>query len=224
MLQLDTSHEMAGRVYSANGLCPTITCGGGQKEPKIMEDFYKNRQNRMYEETAPTIRANRQGLKVVEPKLIKEMQLDNTHEQSGRVYNTNGIAPTIMSNSHGKTDGGYTATKIMIPEATKQGYANDIGVVIGNTQKNAYIGTTEDPSPTLTSAMGQGGGHIPMIVNNARIRKLTPKETWRLMGFTDDDFEKASKVNNNSQLYKQAGNSIVVQVLEAIFKQMKRRK
>ena len=50
-----------------------------------------------------------------------------------------------------------------------------------------------------------------------RIRKLTPKECWRLMGFDDEDFEKASKVNSNTQLYKQAGNSIVVNVLEAIF-------
>ena len=50
-----------------------------------------------------------------------------------------------------------------------------------------------------------------------RIRKLTPKECWRLMGFDDIDFEKASKVNSNTQLYKQAGNSIVVNVLEAIF-------
>lgn len=52
-----------------------------------------------------------------------------------------------------------------------------------------------------------------------RIRKLTPKEYWRLMGFDDKDFEKAEKVNSNSQLYKQAGNSIVVNVLEQIFKQ-----
>lgn len=52
-----------------------------------------------------------------------------------------------------------------------------------------------------------------------RIRKLTPKECWRLMGFDDKDFEKAEKVNSNSQLYKQAGNSIVVNVLEQIFKQ-----
>ncbi len=49
-----------------------------------------------------------------------------------------------------------------------------------------------------------------------RVRKLTPKETWRLMGFEDADFEKAEKVNSNTQLYKQAGNSIVVQVNEAI--------
>ena len=50
-----------------------------------------------------------------------------------------------------------------------------------------------------------------------RIRKLTPKECWRLMGFDDEAFEKAEKVNSNTQLYKQAGNSIVVAVLMAIF-------
>ena len=53
-----------------------------------------------------------------------------------------------------------------------------------------------------------------------RIRKLTPLEVWRLMGFDDEDFEKASKVNSNSQLYKQAENSIVVNVLEEIFKEL----
>lgn len=55
-----------------------------------------------------------------------------------------------------------------------------------------------------------------MNINNLRIRKLTPKECWRLMGFDDSDFEKTTKVNSNTQLYKQAGNSIVVNVLEAI--------
>lgn len=53
-----------------------------------------------------------------------------------------------------------------------------------------------------------------------RIRKLTPLECWRLMGFADEDFCKAEQVNSNSQLYKQAGNSIVVDVLMAIFGQM----
>lgn len=53
-----------------------------------------------------------------------------------------------------------------------------------------------------------------------RVRKLTPKECWRLMGFLDEDFERASKVCSNTQLYKQAGNSIVVKVLESIFRSM----
>lgn len=54
------------------------------------------------------------------------------------------------------------------------------------------------------------------LVAQNRIRKLTPKECWRLMGFDDADFDKASKVNSNTQLYKQAGNSIVANVLEAV--------
>lgn len=53
-----------------------------------------------------------------------------------------------------------------------------------------------------------------------RIRKLTPKECWRLMDFTDEQFDKAEKVNSNTQLYKQAGNSIVVNVLVAIIGQL----
>lgn len=55
------------------------------------------------------------------------------------------------------------------------------------------------------------------VAESMRIRKLTPKECWRLMGFDDSDFEKAQASGvSNSQLYKQAGNSIVVNVLEGI--------
>ena len=51
-----------------------------------------------------------------------------------------------------------------------------------------------------------------------RIRKLTPRECYRLMGFSDEEFERAENVpTSNSQLYKQAGNSIVVDVLEELF-------
>jgi DNA (cytosine-5)-methyltransferase 1 len=53
---------------------------------------------------------------------------------------------------------------------------------------------------------------------NKKIRKLTPRETWRLMGFDNSDFDKASAIHSNSTLYKQAGNSIVVNVLEHILK------
>jgi DNA (cytosine-5)-methyltransferase 1 len=58
------------------------------------------------------------------------------------------------------------------------------------------------------------------VIEGMRIRKLTPKECYRLMGFDDADFEKAAQTNSNSQLYKQAGNSIVVDVLAHIFTQM----
>lgn len=60
-----------------------------------------------------------------------------------------------------------------------------------------------------------------LLLENAKLRRLTPKECWRLMGYTDEDFDNAKNAGvSNSQLYKQAGNAIVKQVLMAIFKQM----
>lgn len=73
--------------------------------------------------------------------------------------------------------------------------------------------------PTLDTCTG--GNRQVKIQEDLRIRKLTPLECWRLMGFDDADFYKAEAVNSNTQLYKQAGNSIVVNVLEAIFENLK---
>lgn len=82
-------------------------------------------------------------------------------------------------------------------------------------------GRTENIQPTICDKTGGGYSRTPITMEkNIRIRKLTPKECWRLMGWKDEDFAKAEAVVSNSQLYKQAGNSIVVQVLEAIFKEM----
>jgi site-specific DNA-cytosine methylase len=66
--------------------------------------------------------------------------------------------------------------------------------------------------------LGSKGQNLVGIKN--RIRKLTPLECWRLMGFSDEQFRKAEAVNSNTQLYKQAGNSIVVNVLEGIFRNL----
>ena len=73
-------------------------------------------------------------------------------------------------------------------------------------------------SPTLTA--GTHGYANPHVAKSFRIRKLTPRECWRLMGYTDTDFDKAAAVCSNTQLYKEAGNAIVKQVLMAIFSQM----
>lgn len=85
-----------------------------------------------------------------------------------------------------------------------------------NDSERFHKGPMKNLSRTLKANKHDAG----VIENNVRIRKLTPLECWRLMGFTDEDFYKAAKVNSNSQLYKQAGNSIVKQVLMAIFEQM----
>ena len=63
----------------------------------------------------------------------------------------------------------------------------------------------------VTDKINESGQYVP--------RRLTPKETWRLMGVNDEDIDKASQLVSNTSLYKQSGNSIVVPVLEAIFKQ-----
>ena len=74
-------------------------------------------------------------------------------------------------------------------------------------------------SPTVRTVTG-GNKDLKVEDLKGRIRKLTPRECWRLMGFSDEDFDKAAALNSDAQLYKQAGNSIVVDVLEAIFKEM----
>ena len=66
----------------------------------------------------------------------------------------------------------------------------------------------------------QGGQREPKIFIDGKVRKLTPRECWRLQGFPDWAFDKAQEVNSNSQLYKQAGNSVTVNVIEAIAKEL----
>lgn len=103
---------------------------------------------------------------------------------------------------------------------------NIYGYTGGNFGGNVY--GTDGISPTVIN-FSAGGNRQPLVmskrvggvdIKEEKIRKLTPCECWKLMGFTQEDFLKAKEVNSDTQLYKQAGNSIVVQVLEAIFKQM----
>ena len=74
----------------------------------------------------------------------------------------------------------------------------------------------EELSQTLT----EPHHNSQRLFDGFRIRKLTPKECFRLMGFDDKDYEKASAVNSNTQLYKQTGNSIVVPIMEGIIKNL----
>ena len=87
-----------------------------------------------------------------------------------------------------------------------------------------------DIAPTQTTNCGHATTSATVLIADAegkeknmkyRIRKLTPNECWRLMGFSDEAFEKAEAVNSNSQLYKEAGNSIVVDCLVHILKNLK---
>ena len=129
------------------------------------------------------------------------------------------LAPTLTAQGDSITKSGT----VLMCDATKQGVVVNGVPIKNNTCYGKYLfqsdrfqdKPTEEISTTLKAGKVDCG-----VIYNLKIRKLTPKECWRLMGFDDADFEKAEKVNSNTQLYKQAGNSIVVNVLEAILKNL----
>ena len=176
-------NPQTGRIYSAEGISLTLnTCGGGQREPKIITGLVSSKAEKF------------------------EKEID--------------IANTLLARDYKGFGNQAMNAVIKIPQATKQGYIEcEIGGVAdlsypnsktrrGRVQENGTI------SPTITAT--ETG--ICKIESPIRIRKLTPKECFRLMGFSDKDFDAAKNVGvSNSQLYKQAGNSIVVDVLYYIY-------
>lgn len=140
----------------------------------------------------------------------------NTGEGSRRCDASNYICDELEENTNIKL---LKQSKILIKNATEKGYleATDGDGVDISGRMEYHRGTVQKGlTQTLTTKGGDNNG----VVVGLRIRKLTPKECWRLMDFDDEDFNKAAKINSNTQLYKQAGNSIVVAILEAIFKQL----
>lgn len=99
-----------------------------------------------------------------------------------------------------------------------------LGNIYPSNGQNGNIHSCDGLSPTISAGQGKigngiGSNNSPKILNNFKIRKLTPRECWRLMGVKDEQFDKIVGISD-TQLYKMAGNSIVVNVLEAIFRNM----
>lgn len=141
---------------------------------------------------------------------------------AGAVYSSQGLSPSINSMEGGNRQPMIVA-KVKIKQATEKGYTEckvggvaDLNYPSSKTRRGR-VQAGGDISPGLTVS-GMDG--LRKIESPYRIRKLTPKECWRLMGFTDEEFNKAAEVNSKTQLYKQAGNSIVVDVLVGIFRQI----
>lgn len=212
-----------GKSREYNDFCPTLTARD-YKDPRLVNDNvvkqigtiskcegnWKNPQvGRIYSTDGCSPTLNTCGGGSHEPKIV---QLGNVNPSgkgmNGNVFDENGLAPTLTTN---KGEG----NKIAIRQATKKGYIEcELGGVAdlsypesktrrGRVQENDQI------CPTITAT--ETG--VCRIESPIRIRKLTPKECFRLMGFSDKNFEAAEKMVSNSQLYKQAGNSIVVDVL-----------
>lgn len=153
--------------------------------------------------------------RVIEPELTQIGTIDgNGHEIRRRVYDADGISPTLC----GVGSGGNTEPKVLVKDEDVNPVR--IGNIYGKQFGTGYAGNVWDQdsvSPTIMTA--QGGNRQPLVVDNVkwRIRKLTPTECWRLMSFSDEDCNRASKYVSDSALYKQAGNSIVTSCLVAIF-------
>ena len=174
-------------VYNSNGLVGTLLARD-YKEPK----------------------------QIAIPNEIKKFGvLQPNYNQSGVVYDTDGIALTIRA-----YQGGNLEPKIRVKEATKQGYAEaEVGDSINLSHPNSKTRrgrVGKQIANTLLTGESQG-----VVEPDFRIRKLTPRECWRLQGFPDWGFDKAQEVNSNSQLYKQAGNSVTVNVIAAIARELK---
>ncbi|HET4531161.1 TPA: DNA cytosine methyltransferase [Streptococcus pneumoniae] len=162
---------------------------------------------------APTLTTNKgEGQKIaIKSNTIKQFGvLQPNFYQCGVVYETDGIAPTIRA-----YQGGNLEPKIRVKEATKQGYQEaEIGDSVNLSHPNSKTRrgrVGKQIANTLLTGESQG-----VVEPDFRIRKLTPRECWRLQGFPDWAFDKAQEVNSNSQLYKQAGNSVTVNVISAI--------
>lgn len=227
----------AGDIFNPEGLSPTLnTMQGGNRMPFITEPTCAAVRGRGDNNTQ-SLEVNKSGCTntltsvqkdnyVVEPKIIQVGNIVQTESfggnpQCGRIYSSDGISPTINT-----MQGGQREPKIIEPlkikEATIKGYA----------EAYPYDSVTLD-MPNSKTRRGQVGKQVsntllcscnvgvvePKIITNYRIRKLTPRECWRLMGVKDEQFDKLHDISN-SQLYKMAGNSIVVDVLEHIFRNL----
>ena len=175
--------SQSGDVVSIDSLAPTLCSTTTQKDP----------------------------LKVLIENEIKQFGiLQPNYNQSGVVYEIDGISPTIRA-----YQGGNLEPKIRVKEATKQGYQEaEIGDSVNLSHPNSKTRrgrVGKQIANTLLTGESQG-----VVEPDFKIRKLTPRECWRLQGFPDWAFDKAQEVNSNSQLYKQAGNSVTVNVIAAI--------
>ena len=193
-------HDCVKRVYSGEGIAPTLTdMQGGNRQPKVLINEPVIAASRGRNPDRPGDRT---------PGIPTEQRLE---------INKQGISNTITTV---QKDNYVIEPCLKIKEATKAGYkeayAGD-GVNISGRMKYQRGNVQKEMTQTLMA----NGSERGVVTPDMRIRKLTPRECWRLMGFGDEDFNKAKGIGtSDTQLYKQAGNSIVVNVLEAVFRNL----
>ena len=234
--RFDFGTGYAGGVWNINNISPTLTTmQGGGRQPHIMQGIDKSYNDTKYIDVANGLTARKyRGVsnRKSEGTAVLEVGRTDNHQKGG-VYSTDGISPTLLAtlykqpvqikvdnigniNPSGKGMNGNVFDNRPKERFFRQALDtfNDSDAEYGDTI-DAFnkIVNKSGCSPTLTTRPEGFKTAILPVTNDIRIRKLTPKECFRLMGFSDENFEAAENVVSNSQLYKQAGNSIVVDVL-----------
>lgn len=139
---------------------------------------------------------------------LRETSSFGGNPQTGRVYSTRGIALTINTCGGGDLEPKIlNAIPCLTPDREEK---RQNGRRLKEDGEPAFTLTNQDRHGVLINKENKNG------CQEISIRKLTPKECWRLQGFSDAQYEKAAAVNSNSQLYKQAGNAVTVNVVEEI--------
>ena len=157
--------------------------------------------------------ANKQGYDMATDGDAVDLSYPQSKTKRGRVGH--GVSKTLMGADCMGVVEYRTKNKRIIETAEKSNFKN------GETEYLDIYNKTPRKDVTSTINAGTDSHQNNIIGTNYRIRKLTPKECWRLMSFDDSDFDKAKASGvSDSQLYKQAGNSIVVKVLEGILRNL----
>lgn len=197
------------KVQGKESVVPTLTARGAGEEHSGMITYSDKLEN--------TTNLQNQILKkqlcnyLIQNDLVKENDVIRHSYSKSRMENWD--KRNIAANNYSPTlDTRCDCFGVCIKNNTKKGYLEahpGDGVYTNTSTKRGTV--QKESIATLTTFQDKG-----VVMSDLRIRKLTPKECWRLMGFEDSDYEKASQVTSKAQLYKQAGNSIVVNILEEI--------
>lgn len=230
---LESKFESTNRIYDVGGCSPTLsTMQGGNQEPKILEEQIPCKLDKMPNghldslDNAEICDVNTPTASTVTSRYYKGI---GSHKDNMCIVAMRGRNP---NNPSDRTAGSLTEQRL---EVNMQGTSNcltsvqkDNLLLENNIQKVGQISSNGFQCGTVISdngisanlVAGTHGYANSHIATQYRIRKLTPRECGRLMGVSDEDIDKMAVVNSNTQLYKQFGNSIVVDVMCAMFKNL----
>ncbi len=168
--------------------------------------------------TLSTMQGGNQEPKILETKQLGFMDNGTGKHQSNTVYDENALCPNITTVEGGGTQQIKICTESQIVAMRGRNLDNPSDRTTGIPTEQRLELNEQGTSNCLTSVQKD---NLVLEKPQYRIRKLTPRECGRLMGVSDEDIDKMAAVNSNTQLYKQFGNSIVVDVMCAMFKNLK---